>query len=209
MWFILSDNMSVVLSFSRSRAKNYALLHQVRIFCALCLAFDIKPYVRWIASEVNAADEPSRVESDDKSKNLIAELSRIVDVAQPTVQRSVHVRGRGNAEQPQQLYDIYESTSGAAAGQGFGRPPPLDGEFVELQESGPLAQRFDIGTPADSERQSPASSGGASDWHSAASSAGGAPERGSGHGPVRRPPHRLRRGRNDRHRARALWGRVC
>eukprot|EP00959_Pyramimonas_sp_CCMP1952_P014945 316190-Pyramimonas_sp.AAC.1 len=57
---ILSDNMSVVLSFSRSRAKDFALLVQVRRFQAYCLARNLKVSVRWVPSELNPADYGSR-----------------------------------------------------------------------------------------------------------------------------------------------------
>ncbi|CAK0851827.1 unnamed protein product, partial [Prorocentrum cordatum] len=43
---ILSDNMSVVLSFNRSRAKEFALLVQVRRFQAYCLAKNLNVSVR-------------------------------------------------------------------------------------------------------------------------------------------------------------------
>eukprot|EP00959_Pyramimonas_sp_CCMP1952_P368170 7712305-Pyramimonas_sp.AAC.1 len=53
---ILSDNMSVLLSLSRSCAKDFALLVQVRRFQAYCLAMNLKVSVRWIPSELTPAD---------------------------------------------------------------------------------------------------------------------------------------------------------
>ena len=67
---LLTDNMSVCLSFDRCRAKNFALLKQVRIFGAYCLARNLTCTIRWIPSELNSADEPSRLEGDEPSKTL-------------------------------------------------------------------------------------------------------------------------------------------
>ena len=164
----LCDNMSVVLSFSRARAKNYALLRQVRIFSALCLAFNVKPYIRWIASEVNSADEPSRVISDEKSKNLITELSRIVDVDLPAVPQSVHERGHGVAGSPSN-YIMHESSVGTAAARGPVRPPALDGELLGLPAAGSAAQRFYIGSPDGSEQSGSVPGSEGSGWYTPAS----------------------------------------
>ena len=46
----LSDNMGVVLSFSRCRSRDFDLLGQIRRFCSYCLALNIKACVRWIPS---------------------------------------------------------------------------------------------------------------------------------------------------------------
>ena len=62
---ILCDNRSVVLAFDRSRARNYKLLLQIRRFAAYCLARNIMCTVRWVPSELNSADEPSRLHSDE------------------------------------------------------------------------------------------------------------------------------------------------
>ncbi|CAE7509286.1 unnamed protein product, partial [Symbiodinium microadriaticum] len=67
---ILCDNMSVVLAFDRSRARNFKLLLQIRRFTAYCLARNIMCTVRWVPSELNSADEPSRLHSDEASKGL-------------------------------------------------------------------------------------------------------------------------------------------
>ena len=60
----LVDNMAVVLAFNRSRAKNRKLLILIRRFCAYCLARDILVSIRWIPSERNTADKPSRLRYD-------------------------------------------------------------------------------------------------------------------------------------------------
>jgi hypothetical protein len=57
---ILCDNMSVVLSFNRCRAKDFRLLCLIRRFQAYCIARHIRVSVRWVPSELNSADKPSR-----------------------------------------------------------------------------------------------------------------------------------------------------
>ena len=59
---LLADNMPVALSFDRRRSRNYRLLKLIRKFSALCIAQNISCTVRWIPSELNSADEPSRAE---------------------------------------------------------------------------------------------------------------------------------------------------
>ena len=58
---VLSDNVSTVLSFDRSRAKSFPLILQTRRFAGIQILFDVHIAVRWIASETNPADEGSRV----------------------------------------------------------------------------------------------------------------------------------------------------
>ena len=57
---LIGDNLGICLSFERSRSKDYELLTQIRQFSAYCLARDIHVAVRWVPSEFNASDEPSR-----------------------------------------------------------------------------------------------------------------------------------------------------
>ncbi|CAK0826627.1 unnamed protein product, partial [Prorocentrum cordatum] len=79
----LVDNMAIVLSFARGRCKNYVVLQQIRRFRALCLIHNIRPHFRWIKSEFNPADAPSR------------------DGGEPGPQRShCQVEGRGQADRP-------------------------------------------------------------------------------------------------------------
>lgn len=56
----LTDNMSVCLAFARSRARNFGLLVQIRKWHAYCFARNLKCTIRWIPSELNASDAPSR-----------------------------------------------------------------------------------------------------------------------------------------------------
>ena len=58
---MLTDNMSVCLSFSRRRAINFKLLCAIRKFSGTCMALGLSVSVRWIPSEWNTADPPSRM----------------------------------------------------------------------------------------------------------------------------------------------------
>ena len=57
----LVDNMSVALCFSRRRSKEYVVITLIRRFIAICITRNIKAYIRWIPSELNASDAPSRI----------------------------------------------------------------------------------------------------------------------------------------------------
>ena len=57
---LLVDHMAVALSFSRSRSKNRRVLQIIRKFSAWALGRNVACAVRWIPSELNAADKPSR-----------------------------------------------------------------------------------------------------------------------------------------------------
>ena len=68
---LLCDNMSVVLSFERCRSKNFKLLSLIRRFAAYCFSRNIHVAIRWIPSELNISDEPSRDFKEGESKLLI------------------------------------------------------------------------------------------------------------------------------------------
>ena len=68
---LLSDNMSCVLSFERSRSRNFVMLKILREFGAYCLARNVAARVRWIPSELNISDEPSRFYDEEESKLLV------------------------------------------------------------------------------------------------------------------------------------------
>ena len=67
----LCDNLGVVLSVERSRSKNFKLLRVLRELSAHCLARNIFLGIRWIPSELNISDEPSRIYDPDDSKLLV------------------------------------------------------------------------------------------------------------------------------------------
>ena len=58
---LLVDSMSAALAFDRCRSRNYRLLRQIRKFCSYSIGCNVGFAVRWIPSEINPADEPSRV----------------------------------------------------------------------------------------------------------------------------------------------------
>ena len=68
---LLTDSLSMALAFDRARSRSYRVLQQIRRFAALALSRNVSPHVRWVPSELNSADEPSRTAAADKSKNLI------------------------------------------------------------------------------------------------------------------------------------------
>ena len=74
----LCDNLGVVLSVERCRSKNFKILKVVRCIAAFCLARNVHLSVRWIPSELNVSDEPSRVHDIADSK-LLVDLVRADD----------------------------------------------------------------------------------------------------------------------------------
>ena len=57
----LGDNMSAILCFSRYRAREHRVLIHVRRLAAIALSRGIKFHFRWVPSELNSADEGSRL----------------------------------------------------------------------------------------------------------------------------------------------------
>jgi len=58
---MIVDNMGVCLAFDRHRARSFPLLTQVRRFSAYSLVRNLRITVRWVPSEKNSADAPSRI----------------------------------------------------------------------------------------------------------------------------------------------------
>ena len=56
----LVDNLSLALCFERSRSRNFKVIRILRQASAYLLGFNISLSVRWIPSELNSADGPSR-----------------------------------------------------------------------------------------------------------------------------------------------------
>ena len=87
---VLCDNMSVVLSFERKRAHVYPLLRQVRLSCALSLASGTFYSLRWIPSELNPSDLPSRrFEKWSKSYQTGQWLADLIDESREQYARHV------------------------------------------------------------------------------------------------------------------------
>ena len=77
----LVDNLSVALCFSRRRSKEYVVISLIRRLVAIGLTRNIKIYVRWIPSELNSSDAPSRFFDIDNSHcgpSLFEKLSGIL-----------------------------------------------------------------------------------------------------------------------------------
>lgn len=66
---VFNDNMGVVLSIQKGRSCNYGLLRLIRRISAHCLASGLRLSVRWVPSEYNVADTPSRQWEEAKSRN--------------------------------------------------------------------------------------------------------------------------------------------
>lgn len=67
----LCDNLGVVLSIERSRSKSYKLLKIIRCISAFLFARNVSLSIRWVPSELNFSDEPSRLFDEEESKLLI------------------------------------------------------------------------------------------------------------------------------------------
>ena len=67
----LRDNLGVVLSIDRFRSKNYKLLKIIRCIAAYCFGRNISFSIRWMPSELNISDEPSRIHDPSDSKLLV------------------------------------------------------------------------------------------------------------------------------------------
>lgn len=57
---MLSDSQVAVGALTKGRTSSHTLLCRLRPICALLLAAGIQLFTRWIRSELNPADEPSR-----------------------------------------------------------------------------------------------------------------------------------------------------
>lgn len=81
----LFDNMSLVLALERSRSRQFGLLKRIRLFNSYCIARGIQPSFRWLPSELNNADEPSRYDTLEESK-LLTGLIRDVSQTRASVE---------------------------------------------------------------------------------------------------------------------------
>ena len=57
---IFSDSMAATLALTKGRSSQPGMLRVTRQWCALVLAFGLDPRLRWVPSERNPADAPSR-----------------------------------------------------------------------------------------------------------------------------------------------------
>ena len=64
---VLVDNMAVALSFDRRRSRIFLVLTCIRKIASLCFALGLAVTVRWIPSETNVSDWPSRIHDPQTS----------------------------------------------------------------------------------------------------------------------------------------------
>ena len=119
----LLDNMGLVLALDRCRAKSFALLNIVRQWCSLSLACNSLLAVRWIPSELNVADKPSR------QRDRLGSSSSWAAKAAP--QRDEAEAGAEPAARPEdpegaQGRELRPPGAGAAP-RGVGRPAEAEG----------------------------------------------------------------------------------
>ena len=57
---MLTDNMSVCLSFERRRSKNYKILCCIRKLSAYAIMLGLRVFFRWVPSEAHVSGEPTR-----------------------------------------------------------------------------------------------------------------------------------------------------
>ena len=132
--------MSVWLFFDRSRAKSYALLRQIRIFTAYCLSHNISCAVRWVSSELNSTDEPSRLDSNEDSKTLVHAIPAVFKSPEGAIPSSS--TGEKEDSRPQEIsplaplrVELFEGredsfTQKVVCGEGFGDPE--DPWYIQL-----------------------------------------------------------------------------
>lgn len=136
---LLTDNMSVCLSFDRSRARSFAPLKQIRIFSAYRLARNISCTVRWIPSELNSADAPSRLDSKeyDESKSLTHAIPRTVTEAEGTHSEASFREVQNHSSQAEShLVSKPQKQSEPRAS-----PAPEDSKFGQTASNSPEAGR--------------------------------------------------------------------
>ena len=68
----MCDNMSLVLSLSKGRGQSESMNRICRRVAALSIACNISLVCRWVASERNPADTPSRLWEREKPKKIVS-----------------------------------------------------------------------------------------------------------------------------------------
>ena len=93
----LNDNLGMTLAFDRGRAKNKALLFQCRRSAALNISIDTESHFRWIPSELNIADTPSRLFERERHASKREQARKTSEAIWPGC-RTGQEKGRGNTE---------------------------------------------------------------------------------------------------------------
>ena len=69
-YLCLVDNLGLALSASKGRGKQWISNSTCRELAALCLATNSRLHIRWVPSELNIADAPSRQLPDDRQQRI-------------------------------------------------------------------------------------------------------------------------------------------
>eukprot|EP00438_Fugacium_kawagutii_P016537 Skav227298 [mRNA] locus=scaffold2645:95140:99516:- [translate_table: standard] len=107
----LCDNLGVVLAVERCRSKNFKLLAILRKIGAICMSRNIFLSIRWIPSELNVADEPSRIHDSESSKLLVDLVDDDFSLAFPPQAAEQH----GSKTHPHSQQQCQPAHSAAAA----------------------------------------------------------------------------------------------
>ena len=77
----LVDKMAAALSFERRRSRNFLVMTRIRKLAGFCLALGLAVAVRWIRSEINVSNRPSRIHdpSDNRDKTVTNLLTTVVE----------------------------------------------------------------------------------------------------------------------------------
>eukprot|EP00435_Cladocopium_sp_Y103_P059775 s985_g21.t1 len=153
--------MAVALSFDRFRSRNFKLLREIRKISSYLLAKNMLASVRWIPSEFNNSDEPSRFFSQEGSKLLTEQIPIPFDKAGPvpgkvpqSSAQAATAQKENSAEQECGAQDGGRSESspencfpgGASPCQGVGDPTELsarhDRTDIQFDDSGPAWLAF-------------------------------------------------------------------
>ena len=161
----LGDNLGVVLGAERSRAHSFALLSCYRRVAAFSLACNLLVRHRWLFSEMNSADEPSRAFSETGSRQSDVAVGHLICVADPSPGadpipgakgvfqcRNVESFDIGSDDENHCSQDMKVPGASPSAGDGAkaqaisGSPrcPSSDGSFASAREE----ESFRIGTPS-------------------------------------------------------------
>ncbi|CAE7615478.1 unnamed protein product [Symbiodinium sp. CCMP2592] len=142
---ILSDSMTATLAISRGRSKHYHLRRVCQQVASLALCTGSQFFLRWIPSEMNPSDNPSRGEWKPSvpSREPKDKLLGHAPAGAPGQQCSHHGRWQRGQEKETGRYDI-EGEIDHILGHGgpsAGLPPAGDGDDPQKTEEGKAYKR--------------------------------------------------------------------
>ena len=152
---MLGDNLGVVLGAERSRAHSYPLLSCYRRVAAISLARNMILSHRWIFSEMNSSDEPSRVFSETGIRQAGCCVGQLIHVPDPSPGADITDGAKGRFQcrdvtvfdiasdddshcfQNMECFWLGTTSNDGAEAQTFARPPGLSspgGSFMSARE---------------------------------------------------------------------------